>query len=69
MADPSGNFSFFQNIHITNGQYLYLHKTWDHQNQTAGSSKEVDSLETNQTATGDIITSRSHEFKTRYNSL
>ena len=47
MADRGGTFSFFQDIHITNGLYLNFHKTHDHQIWAADTSRGVDSLETN----------------------
>ena len=44
----------YGNIHIENGWYLHLQKTYDHQNWKAGTSKEVDSSETNPSATGHV---------------
>ena len=62
MVDRGSNFSFFKDIHIANGWYFYFHKTYDHQNCTAGTSKEFDSLKTNETGTGDVITLKSRNF-------
>ena len=56
MANWGSEFRFFQDIHIKNGWHLHFHGTWDQQNWTAGKSRGVDSLKTNQAATGDIIT-------------
>ena len=56
MANWGSEFRFFQDIHIKNGWHLNFHGTWDQQNWTAGKSRGVGSLKTNQAATGDIIT-------------
>ena len=69
MADRGDDFSFSRDIHITNGQYLYFHKTYGHQDCTTGTSGEVQSLENNQGATGDVITLISRDLKKCYNSL
>ena len=55
MADRSGEFSFFRDIHVKNGWHLRFHKAYCHQNQTARTFRGVKSLETNQTSTGDVI--------------
>ena len=61
--DWSGNFSFFQDLHITKGWQLQLHKTYDHQNWTASTTAGVDWLGTKLSAAGDVMTLRSCDFK------
>ena len=63
MVDWGGEFSFFQDIQVTNGCYLYYHNTYDHQNWTAGTSREFNSFTNNQTATGNVTTLILHDFK------
>ena len=51
MEGRGGAFSFFRDIHITIDLYRHFYKTYGHQKWTAGTSREVDSLETNRTGT------------------
>ena len=69
MTDSRCNFNFFQDIYMTNGLYPHFHDFCDHQNRTAGTSKEEDSVETNQAGTGDVIQSRSRKLKRTFNSF
>ena len=62
MVDRGGEFSFFQDIQVTNGWYLYYHNTYDHQNWTAGASIHT-------TATGNVTTLTSRDFEKSYYSL
>ena len=57
MANRSSGFSFFQDIHVTNGWHLQFPKAYHYKNRTAGIIREVKSLTTNQAGTGDIILS------------
>ena len=63
MMDSSGNFNFFQDIHMTNSLHRHFHDSYNHLNWTAGTSREVDSVETNQVGNGDVIQSRSRDFR------
>ena len=56
MAYRGSEFSFFKDIRITNGWHLHFHNTYGHQSWTAGTSRKVDSLGTNQITTVDVIT-------------
>lgn len=61
MEDRGGAFSFFRDIHITIDLYRHLYKTYGHQKWTAGTSRDVDSLETNRTGTCDFVKLRSRD--------
>ena len=62
MVERSGEFSFFWDIHVTNGWNLQFPKVYRHKNGAAGIYRGVKSLETNQTSTGDNIMFR-RDFK------
>ena len=47
----AGEPSSPRDIHMTNGKYLQPHRTHDHQNWTAGTSKKAESPVTYQAAT------------------
>ena len=57
MADQDGDFNFFKVFM----EYHHLHKIYDHQIWLAGTSRGVDSTETNQAGSGDAITPRSRD--------
>ena len=44
-------------------QHLHFHNTYDHQDWTAVTFREIDLLEANQIGTDDTITIRSSDFK------
>ena len=57
MADPGAEFSFFQGIRVRTDIFIFfVHHIW-HED----TSRKVNSNETNQTGTGDVIKSRSRE--------
>lgn len=69
MAERGGDISFVRDSHWINGWRCHFHMNFDHQKSTAGTFRNVDSLETNQqlvvtSALWDHIT-----FKKRHNSL
>ena len=69
MADRSGEFSFFQGIHVRIDIRIDLHfyKTYDHHIWEAITSTGFNSNETNQAGASDVIMSRSHdELKTLF---
>ena len=45
-VDQSDEFSFFRDIHVTNGSHLLFPKAYRHINRTAGAFRRVKSLET-----------------------
>ena len=55
MADRGGHFSFFSRYSCKNW-YLHFHKTCDHQIWQAGTSRGVDSNDTNSAGAGDVST-------------
>ena len=59
MADQGSQFSFSGDLHITSGLYIFTYI----RSTTIKIEREVDSLETNQATTGDIITLRSRDFE------
>ena len=71
MMNEGGKFNFLQDIHLTNVKswYLHLHNSNGYQNWIAGTSRGVDSLDTNLVVTGDVKTFRSREFEKSFNSL
>ena len=60
--DQSDEFSFLQDIHLTNGWHLHLPKAYCTKNRTAGTFRRVKSLETYQAGTSNIIMLKS-DFK------
>ena len=69
MVDRGGEFSFLRAIHIINwykNWYLHFHNTYGHQIWQAGTSRGVDSHETKEAGSGDVITSRSRDKEKHY---
>ena len=64
-----GEFSFLRAIHIINwykNWYRHFHNTYGHQIWQAGTSRGVDSHETKEAGSGDVITSRSRDKEKHY---
>ena len=62
MASRGSDFSFFPCIHVKNNWYFYFHKNYDHQSWNVGTSRKIDSPDTNQLTTVEFIILRSRDF-------
>ena len=62
MASRGSDFSFFPYIHVKNNWYFYFHKHYDHQSWNVGTSRKIDSPDTNQLTTVEFIILRSRDF-------